>query len=114
MTSPQPLPSVDPEHRFDAPWHAEVFALTVHLNEAGVISWPEWTAHFGRALAAAGTQKDLDGAQDYYLVWLDALAQLLVLKGHADGGTLSRLAEDWASAYRQTPHGKPVCLSGSG
>ena len=25
----------EPEQAFAAPWHAEVFALAVHLNEAG-------------------------------------------------------------------------------
>ena len=39
MTQPQP--------RFDAPWHARVFALTVALNEAGHFAWSDWAAAFG-------------------------------------------------------------------
>jgi len=33
-----------PEPVFEAPWHAQVFALTVHLNEAG----PQWEAAYLR------------------------------------------------------------------
>ena len=36
-----------PEKAFDAPWHAEVFALAVHLNEGGYFDWPEWASRFG-------------------------------------------------------------------
>ena len=49
------LPS--PEKAFDAPWHAEVFALAVHLNEGGYFDWPEWASRFGENLAAAKTVK---------------------------------------------------------
>jgi len=108
------LPHTEPEHEFEAPWHAEVFALTVHLNEAGIFTWPEWAAQFGAALAEAGLEKELDGGQDYYLIWLDTLACILEQKGHADRKTLARLADEWEEAYRQTPHGKPVCLSSIG
>ena len=33
----------EPEQAFAAPWHAEVFALAVHLNEAGHFCWAEWS-----------------------------------------------------------------------
>jgi hypothetical protein len=46
-----------PEKAFDAPWHAEVFALAVHLNEGGYFDWPEWASRFGENLAAAKTVK---------------------------------------------------------
>ena len=29
----------EPEQAFAAPWHAEAFALAVHLNEAGHFCW---------------------------------------------------------------------------
>lgn len=29
-----------PEPVFEAPWHAHLFALTVHLNESGLFDWP--------------------------------------------------------------------------
>jgi len=104
----------DPEQKFEEPWHAQVFALTLHLHDAGIVRWPEWTAHFGQALAEAGEVRTLDGGNDYYLIWLDALARLLVEKGHADAKTLARLTEEWSLVYRKTPHGKPVRLPDTG
>ncbi|MBT7220027.1 MAG: nitrile hydratase accessory protein, partial [Alphaproteobacteria bacterium] len=29
---------------FAEPWHAELFAMTVHLHKQGLFSWPDWTA----------------------------------------------------------------------
>ena len=31
-----------PEPVFEAPWHVQLFALTVHLNEAGHFVWGDW------------------------------------------------------------------------
>ena len=42
---------LSPKKAFDAPWHAEVFALAVHLNEGGYFDWPEWAGRFGENLA---------------------------------------------------------------
>ncbi|XDZ65802.1 nitrile hydratase accessory protein [Alphaproteobacteria bacterium LSUCC0684] len=114
MMPDQPVPPDDPEQKFEEAWHAQVFALTLHLHEAGIVNWPEWTAHFGRALAEAGEVSALDGGNDYYLIWVDALARLLVKKGHADDETLARISEEWALAYLETPHGRPVRLPGAG
>ena len=71
-----------PEKAFDAPWHAEVFALAVHLNEGGYFDWPEWASRFGENLAAAKTVKTdvgegLDGSDDYYQIWLQTLIELM-------------------------------------
>ncbi len=33
-----------PEPVFAEPWHAQVFAVTVALNEAGRFAWSEWAA----------------------------------------------------------------------
>ena len=52
MTRPEPV--------FLQPWHAQVFALTVHLNESGVFDWPDWAAQFGATLARHGLERDLD------------------------------------------------------
>ena len=47
-----------PEPAFAAPWHAHVFALTVHLNEAGHFVWGEWAQRFGAMLKQHGLEPD--------------------------------------------------------
>ena len=107
------LPS--PEKAFDAPWHAEVFALAVHLNEGDYIDWPEWAGRFGENLAAAKTFKigvveGLDGSDDYYQIWLQTLIELMQEKGLVDAKMLASIKAQWREAYLTTPHGKPVHL----
>ena len=104
-----------PEKAFDAPWHAEVFALAVHLNEGGHFDWPEWAGRFGQNLAAAKTVKigvgeRLDGSDDYYQIWLQTLIELMQEKGLVDSEMLASIKAQWRDAYLQTPHGKPVHL----
>ncbi|SHH55992.1 nitrile hydratase accessory protein [Cognatishimia maritima] len=99
-----------PEPRFEQPWHADVFALTVHLNEAGQFTWSEWTETFGATLAAHRLDGALDGGNDYFLAWIDALETLLVSKGLATGLDLQALKDAWTTAYQNTPHGQPVKL----
>jgi len=107
-----PLP---PKKAFDAPWHAEVFALAVHLNEGGYFDWPEWAGRFGENLAAAKTAKigvveGLDGSDDYYEIWLQTLTELMQEKGLVDAKMLASIKAQWREAYLTTPHGKPVHL----
>ena len=104
-----------PEKVFDAPWHAEVFALAVHLNEGGYFDWPEWAGRFGENLAAAKTVKigvgeGLDGSDDYYQIWLQTLIELMQEKGLVDAKILASIKAQWREAYLTTPHGKPVHL----
>jgi nitrile hydratase accessory protein len=72
--SPPELPQTPPppEAAFAAPWQARAFALTLAAHEAGLFTWPEWSAALGRALEGAAP----DGS-DYYLRWLVALEGLL-------------------------------------
>ncbi len=49
-----------PEPAFAEPWHAQVFAMTVHLNARGLLPWPEWAAAFGATLKRHGLARDLD------------------------------------------------------
>jgi nitrile hydratase accessory protein len=93
---------------FSAPWHAQLFALTVHLSERGQFSWPDWTACFGATLARHGLEKDLDGGDDYFLAWAEALEQML--EGTAEAAEIAALTEAWRAAYLATPHGQPVRL----
>ena len=106
---------LSPEKVFDAPWHAEVFALAVHLNEGGYFDWPEWAGRFGENLAAAKTAKigvveGLDGSDDYYEIWLQTLTELMQEKGLVDAKMLGSIKAQWREAYLTTPHGKPVHL----
>ena len=106
---------LSPEKVFDAPWHAEVFALAVHLNEGGYFDWPEWAGRFGENLAAAKTVKIgvgewLDGSDDYYQIWLQTLIELMQKKGLVDAKMLASIKAQWREAYLTTPHGKPVHL----
>ncbi|MEZ5727647.1 MAG: nitrile hydratase accessory protein [Burkholderiaceae bacterium] len=63
---------------FDAPWQAQVFALTVALNEAGHLPWSEWVDYFSAEL---GDQPDVGLPLDagpavndaYYTAWAAAL-----------------------------------------
>lgn len=97
---------------FEAPWHAQLFALTVHLNEAGVFAWPDWTKRFGATLAAHGLDRDLDGGDDYFTAWLETLEALLADQGVAGQQALAEMKAAWEAAYLSTPHGSPVRLPG--
>ncbi len=95
---------------FHEPWHAQVFALTVHLSETGAFSWPDWAERFGAVLAEHGLARELDGGEDYFLAWVEALERLLTERGLAAKGDLDRLKSAWTEAYLETPHGQPVHL----
>jgi nitrile hydratase accessory protein len=95
---------------FHEPWHAQVFALTVHLSETGVFSWPVWAERFGEVLAEHGLSRELDGGDDYFLAWVEALEALLRARGVAGPGDLERIKAAWTDAYLKTAHGQPVDL----
>lgn len=103
-----------PEPAFEAPWHAQLFALTVHLNEAGLFTWADWTARFGATLAAHGADRDLDGGDDYFSAWLETLEALMAEQGLAQPAALAEVKAVWEAAYLATPHGAPVTLPGDG
>ena len=95
---------------FDEPWHAEVFAVTVHLSAQGLFSWTEWTDAIGKQINKARLTRPIDGSNDYYTVWLHALIELISAKGITDLEAIFDVQNHWADAYRNTPHGKPVNL----
>ncbi len=95
---------------FQEPWHAQLFALTVHLNEAGRFAWPDWAARFSATLKAHGMAKDLDGGDDYFTAWLETLEVLLAEKGWAEAAQVAKMRDAWEQAYLRTPHGAPVHL----
>ena len=95
---------------FDEPWHAELFAVTVHLSERNLFSWAQWTDALGEQINAVKLTRPIDGSNDYYNIWLQALIELISTKGITDVETISDVQDRWAAAYGNTPHGKPVKL----
>ncbi|WP_171128885.1 MULTISPECIES: nitrile hydratase accessory protein [unclassified Ruegeria] len=99
-----------PEPVFAEPWHAQVFAVTVALNEAGRFAWPEWAARFSETLKRNGLSRDLDGGDDYFHAWLETLEVFLAEQGAALPGDVADVQSAWEDAYLTTPHGQPVRL----
>ncbi len=95
---------------FHEPWHAQIFAITVHLNQSGLFDWPHWTQRFGATLKEHGLSKELDGGQDYFNAWLETLENVLRDKDIAAGSEIGQLVSEWREAYLSTPHGQPVKL----
>ena len=95
---------------FAAPWHAQLFAVTVHLHARGLFTWPEWTQALGAILSRHGAGRALDGGDDYFAAWLEALEGLLAARSLADPAEVSALRDAWEAAYLSTPHGAPVHL----
>lgn len=103
MTAPLPA-------RFDEPWQAQLFALTVALNEAGHFAWRDWTDAFAATLKRHGAERALDGGADYYAAWLETLESLLAARGLAARDEAETVRAAWEAAYLTTPHGSPVRL----
>ena len=99
-----------PDPVFEAPWHAQVFALTVHLNEAGHFAWADWATRFGATLARHGVARDLNGGDDYFAAWLETLESFLSELGMTNPDAVELLRDKWEAAYLSTPHGAPVTL----
>lgn len=99
-----------PEPVFEAPWHAQVFALTVHLNETGRFDWTTWAERFGATLKRHGIARDLNGGDDYFEAWLETLEDVLADDGGASAAERANMRDAWERAYLETAHGMPVTL----
>ena len=99
-----------PEPVFEAPWHAQLFALTVHLNEAGHFAWPDWAERFSATLKQHGMARDLNGGDDYFTAWLETLEAFLAEVEMANPDAVEKTRAAWERAYLSTEHGKPVTL----
>ncbi|MFV1492835.1 nitrile hydratase accessory protein [Phaeobacter sp. JH18-32] len=99
-----------PEPAFEQPWHAQVFALTVHLNESGALSWGDWVTRFSASLRRHGLERDLNGGEDYFAVWLETLEMFLAETGRVAPVDAEGMRARWEAAYLSTPHGMPVEL----
>jgi len=96
---------------FSEPWHAQIFAMTVHLSQLGVFSWPEWAENFGATLARHGLDRALNGGEDYYNAWLETLEIMLIDAQLTGVDAIAEMVEQWRDAYLRTPHGQPVKLT---
>ena len=95
---------------FAEPWQAQAFALAVKLSEAGHFTWKEWAAALADELKAAEARGEPDDGTHYYEHWVATLERLVTAKGLTNESALRERKDEWADAYRHTPHGKPVEL----
>jgi nitrile hydratase accessory protein len=98
---------------FTEPWQAQAFAIAVKLSEQGHFTWKEWAGALAAELKAAADREEPDDGTHYYEHWLATLERLVTSRGLTDQNALSERKEEWADAYRHTPHGKPVVLKGA-
>ena len=96
---------------FEQPWHAQVFALTHKLADAGHYTWTEWAAQFAAALEQARLSGGTVDGSDYYDIWLETFEALLVKLDLASPEEVGELFKAWKQAYLNTPHGHPVELA---
>jgi nitrile hydratase accessory protein len=96
---------------FAEPWQAHAFALAVKLSEAGLFTWSEWSEALGAELAEASRRGEADDGSRYYHHWLVVLERLVAAKNLVAAPALLSRKEEWAQAYRRTPHGSPVTLA---
>ena len=92
---------------FAEPWQAQAFALAVELSAAGAFTWPQWAQALAAELAS---DPDDDGAR-YYEHWVAALERFIAHRNLLDLPEMAARKTDWAAAYRNTPHGRPVELA---
>ncbi|MGC5780354.1 nitrile hydratase accessory protein [Methylobacterium sp. NFXW15] len=95
-----------PNGPFSAPWEAQVFALVVSLQEAGLFTWSQWADALGQTIRPEGEGEQ---AADYGR-WLVTLERLLAERGVADGSSIETRTAAWLRAAQATPHGQPILL----
>jgi nitrile hydratase accessory protein len=99
---------------FAEPWQAQAFALAVGLSKAGHFTRTEWADALAAEIKAAADRGETDDGSTYYEYWLAALEKVVASKGLTDTESLAARKEQWADAYRHTPHGQPVELRHDG
>jgi len=96
---------------FNEPWHAQIFAITVHLNEQGHFDWNDWSKVFSIALSSKDSENLIINDDDYYLIWLKTLEKFLGETGKIQSDEIMQYFRDWQAAFLNTPHGQPVNLT---
>lgn len=99
MSTPSP-------RAFAAPWEAQVFALVVSLQEAGLFTWTEWADCLGREIRPTdGPERAAD-----YAAWLATLETILSERGVTASDSVSARTAAFLRAAAATPHGQPIRL----
>lgn len=96
------------ERPFAEPWQASAFALTVALNERGLLPWSEWADTLGAVLRERG--EEASGDEGYWSAWVEALERVLAARGLAPREAVAERARAWERAAEATPHGTPITL----
>jgi len=73
------IPKIDGEQVFSAPWHCELFALTISLHEKEVFDWAHWTNELANKLKERSVNME-DDLDHYYSSWLEAIEELILMK----------------------------------
>ena len=98
--------SIPSPKAFSAPWEAQVFALVVSLQEAGLFTWSEWAERLGREIRPAdGPERAAD-----YAAWLATLEIILAERGVAGSDSVAARTAAFLRAAEATPHGQPIRL----
>lgn len=95
------------------PWQVQALALSIALQEAGLISTAEWSETLGAEIEKACAAGDPADGTTYYGHVVAALERLVHKKGLLPADLLANRKRDWEDAYRRTPHGQPVGLDAS-
>ncbi|MGI3170077.1 nitrile hydratase accessory protein [Pseudooceanicola sp. C21-150M6] len=97
--------------RFEAPWQAQAFAMTVLLHEKGLFDWSDWADALSARLAESPPEAPIHDARHteyYYRCWMRALEDLIARSGGPDADAVDRAAQIWQRAAEATPHGQPI------
>lgn len=96
---------------FREPWHAQALATAMSLQDEGLFTAAEWSQALGAAIREAQAAGDADKGDTYYSHVLEAIETLLIEKQLVATDEISVRKDEWADAFRATPHGAPVHLA---
>ena len=102
-SSDKSIPLPQGNEVFSAPWHCELFALTISLHEKKVFDWALWTAALGNKLKhkSVSMEDDLDY---YYGSWLEVLEELILNKEMAHRDDFKREVLSQMNRLRDDHH----------
>ncbi|MFY0612800.1 MAG: hypothetical protein JXQ99_14805 [Hyphomicrobiaceae bacterium] len=91
---------------FDAPWQAQIYAMSQVLIENDVISADVWAEALGASIRRRQSAGGSDTVGEYFQAVSDALVSVLPV----EVDELNEMMNAWRAAYEATPHGMPVTL----
>ncbi|GEP11009.1 nitrile hydratase accessory protein [Methylobacterium gnaphalii] len=98
--------SCDAPRPFAEPWEAQVFAIVVALQDAGIVGTAEWAEVLGAAIRPTAAPE----APADYAHWLAALEVILDRHRIADRAAIDGRRDAFLRAAEATPHGQPILL----